>query len=336
MRKITIKSIFFNLLKITLIILFVGTFSQIFGSINSLTWVGILIGIMMYWSLDIGIDKKQAPFIIALMYLLPGILNKIALINPILGFIINFATIFLITYIPSYKPEYKSYMPFVLCYIFNQSNPAFGHDFITRMISLFIGGLMVGLIYFFGHRKSEGNHNTIQHELKHINITSKRFILAIKMAIGVSIAMLIGSILGLKRTMWISISVMSLTQIDFKHTQQRFIARIVSTIIGSFAFALLFQVLIPEQYDVFVTLILNYIYTFIKDYKYQIIFITINSISSASVLFDTTTAIELRIALIILGCILGYVINRINLRKYLVILKRNSKRQSRSQTVNAN
>lgn len=48
-----------------------------------------------------------------------------------------------------------------------------------------------------------------------------------------------------------------------------------------------------------VTIILNYIYTFINDYKYQVIFITVNAISSASALFDTSTAIELRILLII-------------------------------------
>ena len=93
MQKITVKSIFSNLLKLTCIILFVATFTQILGSNNSLTWVGILIGIMMYWCMDLGIDKKQAPFLIASLYILTGICNRLALIHPILGFIINFVTI---------------------------------------------------------------------------------------------------------------------------------------------------------------------------------------------------------------------------------------------------
>lgn len=93
--------------------------------------------------------------------------------------------------------------------------------------------------------------------------------------------------------------------------------------------------LIPTKYDVLVTIILNYIYTFIKDYKYQVIFITINSISSDSVLFDTSTAIELRIMLIVLGCVLGYVINRINLKKYLLILERNLQSKIKLKTINA-
>lgn len=335
MQKITVKSIFLNLFKLICITLFVGIFSQIFGSNNSLTWVSILIGVMMYWYMDIGIDKRQAPFIIVLIFILTGVSNRIAIINPILGFIINFIAIFLITYIPSDKPEYKAYMPFVLCYIFNQSNPAIEQDFVTRMVSLFIGGIMVATIYYLRHRKSKEHHNTIQHTLKKINITSNRFIIAIKMAIGVSIAMLIGTLFGLKRTMWISMSVMSLTQIDFEHTQKRFITRIISTVIGSFAFALIFQVLIPTKYDVLVTIILNYIYTFIKDYKYQVIFITMNSISSASVLFDTNTAIELRIMLIIFGCVLGYIINRTDFKKYLLILEKNLQSKTKLKTIKA-
>ena len=59
MQKITRKSIFSNLLKLVFITLFVGVFSQIFGTNNSLTWVCVLIGTMMYWYMDIGIDKRK-------------------------------------------------------------------------------------------------------------------------------------------------------------------------------------------------------------------------------------------------------------------------------------
>ena len=53
------------------------------------------------------------------------------------------------------------------------------------------------------------------------------------------------------------------------------------------------------------------------------------SLIAPSALFDTSTAIELRIMLIIFGCVLGYAINRINFRKYLVLLKRNLKSKER-------
>ena len=103
MQKITRKSIFSNLLKLVFITLFVGVFSQIFGTNNSLTWVCVLIGTMMYWYMDIGINIKQAPFVIVLMFLQIGFSNKLAQINPVIGLIVNFITIFLIMYIPSAK-----------------------------------------------------------------------------------------------------------------------------------------------------------------------------------------------------------------------------------------
>lgn len=315
MKKITIKNICFNFLKVIIIISFVILFSKIFGSINTLTGISILVALMTFWCIDIGINKKQAPFIIVLLFLLTGISNRLAMFNPILGLIINFATTFLITYIPSNKPEYKAYMAFILCFIFNESNPATGHDFFTRMISLLIGSLLVAVVYFFRHRKSDLKYDSVQGHLKNIDITSDRFIVSIKMAIGVSIAMLIGTLLGLKRTMWIAISVMSLTQIDFEQTKIRFKNRIISTILGSIVFVVLFQLLVPDEYDFIASLVLTYIYAFLTDYKYQVILITVNSLSSALALFDASTAIELRIVLIISGCILGYLINKINFKK---------------------
>ena len=165
----------------------------------------------------------------------------------------------------------------------------------------------------------EGIH--ISKIMKDIDITSPRFIISIRMAIGVSIAILIGTLLGLQRTMWISMSVMSLTQLEFETTKERFKHRIVYTLIGAVAFVLLFQVLIPEKYNGLASIILSYIYTFIKDYKHQIIFITVNALSASMLIFDPTEAIGTRILLIISGCMLAMVINKIDLKKPMIAIK---------------
>ena len=323
MKKLTFKSAMSNLFMIVCIIAFVGVFSSIFGSNNSLTWVSILLGIMLFWKMNIGIDKKEAPIIIVALYLFTGIANRIAIINPFLSFFVNLVAIFIIMYVPSFKPEYKPYTPFILCYIFDQSNVAVGHDFYTRMLSLLVGSLMVSAVYYYKHRNSEEKHMKFKDLFTNINISSPRFILSCKMAVGVSTAMLLGTLLGLQKTMWLAVSVMSLTQIDFQHTQKRFIYRIVSTVIGSIIFVLLFKYLIPSKYVTLACILLNYIYTFVDDYKYQMVFITISSLSSSMVLFDTTTAVTARIALVILGCFLGYFINKLNFRKLFVLAKRN-------------
>lgn len=321
MKKVNIKTIFKNLFMIACIIISVSLCSAIFGSNNSLTWVGTIVAIMLYWDLNIGINKRQAPIIIFSLFIFTGIANRVAEINPILGMIINLISIFSITYLLSAKPEYKAYIPLILIYIFGQSNVAIGKDFYTRMISLALGGLITGIVYYFRHRNVKEEFKNIKEHIKDVDITSPRFIISLKMSIGVSIAILIGTLLGIQRTMWISISVMSLTQLEFETTKERFKHRITYTIIGAVTFVLLFQVLIPEKYDALASIVLSYIYTFIESYKHKIIFITVSALSASMVIFDTTTAIATRIILIILGCILAILINKIDLQKPMLLIK---------------
>lgn len=321
MKKVNIKTIFKNLFMIACIIISVSLCSAIFGSNNSLTWVGTIVAIMLYWDLNIGINKRQAPIIIFSLFIFTGIANRVAEINPILGMIINLISIFSITYLLSAKPEYKAYIPLILIYIFDQSNVAIGKDFYTRMISLALGGLITGIVYYFRHRNVKEEFKNIKEHIKDVDITSPRFIISLKMSIGVSIAILIGTLLGIQRTMWISISVMSLTQLEFETTKERFKHRIIYTIIGAVTFVLLFQVLIPEKYDALASIVLSYIYTFIESYKHKMIFITVSALSASMVIFDTTTAIATRIILIILGCILAILINKIDLQKPMLLIK---------------
>lgn len=321
MKKVNIKTIFKNLFMIACIIVSVSLCSALFGSNNSLTWVGTIVAIMLYWDLNIGINKKQAPFMIFTLFIFTGIANRIAEIDPILGMIVNLISIFSITYLLSAKPEYKAYIPLILIYIFDQSNVAVGKDFYTRMISLVLGGLITGIVYYVRHRNVKEEFKNIKEHIKDLDITSPRFIISLRMSIGVSIAILIGTLLGIQRTMWISISVMSLTQLEFETTKERFKHRIIYTIIGAVVFVLLFQVLIPEKYDALASIVLSYIYTFIESYKHKMIFITVSALSASMVIFDTTTAIATRIILIILGCLLAILINKIDLQKPMLLIK---------------
>ena len=330
MKKITSKNILSNLVMLGLIVIGIGITSALFGSNNTLIWVAIEVSLMMFSKMNIGIEKKQAPIVIILLFLLIGSSNYLAMINPYLGFIINFISIFIIMYVPSRKIEQKPYMPFILCYIFGQSNPAIGEDFKTRIMSLIVGALLVSIVYYFSHRKTKAKHLNIMQMIKTIDISSNRFIVSLKMAIGVSIAMFIGDVLGFQKTMWMAISVMSITQIDFKHTQERFKHRIISTIIGTIVFAFLFKCIIPEHYTVIASLFLSYIYTFIETYNIQIIFVTVNALSSAMILYDSVTAIWLRIILVIIGCIIGYSINRLNLKECFSKIKENNLKDNNS------
>lgn len=314
-KELTWENMWYNIKFFLFIMVFMGVTSAIFGSKQTLIWVAIVVSYTMYGKIDLGMDKKQAPWAIVGIFLFIGIANRVAAINPILGIFINLIAIFMIMYIPSTKAEQKAYMPFILCYIFGQTVPVEGNDFWMRMFCLLLGGTGAAIIYAKGHKDCKEKHLTLKEMFTSICFTSERFILSVKMAIGVSIAMLLGTVFEVQKTLWIACSVMSLTQIDFSHTKKRFVYRIISTLIGAFLFILLFQYLIPQQYTSIAVLVLGFIYNFVEEYHIQIVFVTISALSSAMILFDSTTAAELRVLLVIIGCIIGFVINKLNFKK---------------------
>ena len=102
----------------------------------------------MFLKLDIGIKHTQAPFVIFGLFVLTGLSAFVAAINPWLGLLINFITVCAIMVLSGQRAEYRSFMPFLLCYIFTQSTPVYDIDFGMRMASLAAGGALVGIVYF--------------------------------------------------------------------------------------------------------------------------------------------------------------------------------------------
>lgn len=135
------------------IILFIVGFSALFGSTATYTGVCIVTGLLMFLKLDIGIKHTQAPFVIFGLFVLTGLSAFVAAINPWLGLLINFITVCAIMVLSGQRAEYRSFMPFLLCYIFTQSTPVYDIDFGMRMASLAAGGALVGIVYFIVHRK---------------------------------------------------------------------------------------------------------------------------------------------------------------------------------------
>ena len=237
MKEINLKSILYNFLNIAIIIITISLASSIFGSNNTLIWVAVEVAVLMFSKMTIGIECKQATLVVFLLFSLIGVSNRLAMLNPYAGLLINFITIFAIMYIPSRRVRESAYMPFMLCYIFGDSMKTTAENFSSRVISLVAGSLIVSLVYYVYNRKKEEKKIT----LKKFDLTSDRFILSLKMAIGVSLSMFVGATFGLQKTLWIALSTMSITQIDFEYTKKKFKHRITSTIIGSFVFVLLFK-----------------------------------------------------------------------------------------------
>ena len=200
-------------------------------------------------------------------------------------------------------------------YVFMEGNSISQSTLLTRVIASFVGGAIIGLTLYVTRKKKEvSDKNVLDIFKENIDINNERIRFSVKMALGVSLAILIGRIIGSEKGMWISIAVMSLTQPQFEETKERMKKRILSTIIGFAIFILLFKIIIPSEYIALASMALGYIYTFVEEYGIKMIFVTINALVASMHLFTTPVAMQLRLGFLLIGAVLIYIISKIEIR----------------------
>lgn len=295
--------ILFNALRFIINIGFVFIFQLLFGVENILPGVAIGVGFTMLPTNDFGLRPWTMFFITVLLYTLSGFIAQSALLPIIPAFIINFLFVILIILLINEPQILKSNITFLLCFVFSQSTPVPWEHFNMRLISLFVSSLFVGICIIINwYRKGYGKNGRNLRE--QIFLCQKNRSYMFRMAFGISIAMMIGMVLQLKKPLWISIVVMSLTQLEFNETIERIKHRFIGTMIGVTLFFILFQLIIPSQYAIIVVMLLGYVGFFLPDYKYKQIINAISALNASLVLLDTKTAIESRIVCLINGIII--------------------------------
>ena len=117
----------------------------------------------------------------------------------------------------------------------------------------------------------------------------------LRMSMGIAAAMFIGMVLHLRKPLWISIVVMSLTQLHYHETLERIRHRFLGNVLGILFFVVVFRMLVPESWAFGMVLFLGYISFFTSEYKYKQIVNAVSAINASLVLLDTSTAIENRL-----------------------------------------
>ncbi len=301
-----------NLILIVGIILFVSLYGAVFGSANSLVGVCAITAMLMFVDVHLSLKLNEAIITTVLSFVLMGVLTQISSMNIFLVLVINFIGIFIVSYLVTNTMETKAYLPFMLCYVFIEGNPVSWSEFPKRLVALLVGGILISAVYYFSHRKKDDSeHINISEMIKTMDKNSLQFNFSLRMAISVSLAMLLGSLIGAQKSMWISISAMSITQPHFEDSKTKSKERFFGTIIGSVMFVVLFVYIIPEKFSNIALLILSYIYTFAKEYKIKMIFTTMSSLGAAMILFQPGVSVPMRIAFIVMGIGIALVVNKV-------------------------
>lgn len=311
MKRISKADLISKFVLLIIVVLMISLYSDKFGSENILVGITLITALLMFLKIDIGISMRQAPFVILGLFFLIVLASSILHVDTLTGFLLNCIFIFIMVYLSTERMEAKSYLPFMLCYLFIQGTSVSSEVFWARMASIAICGSLVIVVYYLSHRKKPSPKATVQSILRDIDMGSERFIFAVKLSIGVSLAMFLGSMLDVNKAMWIGLTVFSLTQPAIMDTWARFKVRMIGTIIGMVIFVVLFIYVIPPQYQPLAVLLFGYIYMFAEDYGTQMVFVTINALASAVLLFDPGTILVERIVLIVLGFAIALIVNKV-------------------------
>ena len=299
-RKRILLNILINLGVITFLLGFIFLYTSIFGMKNSVGAISIATSILMFTQMDMGIKTSHAPIAIITLFLFTAFSSHCGVWNPFLGILVNFISIFLIVTFSCQAVTSKVYLPFVVCYIFNQGNPVEGRDFLMRVIGLLCGGILVSIVYVIIHRKKK-HHRGIHTLFLELHPTSLRTRFGLRLAFALTLGMFIGDIFQLPRTAWIGMTINSLILPFLHETSPRFIYRISAQFVGGAIFFLVFALLLPREYHIIGIFLTSYLYMFFTNYAFQQLFVSINALIGAYSLGTPLQVIGMRIEFVLIG-----------------------------------
>lgn len=297
-----IWKIFYNAFRFVISISFIIIFQTIFGAENTLVGVAISVGFTMLPLCDLDLKPWAMFWITVILYGGSAFVAQLSIINPWLAFIGNFLFLALIILLANEPFAYQTNISYLLCFIFGQSTVVPWDRFPMRAASAIIGGLFVGIcIVINWYRKGYGGNIGLKQQILRCQV-NRSYLL--RMSFGVSIAMLIGTLLHISKPLWISIVAMSLTQLEFTETLVRIKHRFIGTLVGIVIFFIFFQYLIPQQYAALVVMFLGYMGFFLPEYKFKQVINAVSALNASLVLLDTVTAIENRLICLIAGIVI--------------------------------
>lgn len=139
---------------------------------------------------------------------------------------------------------------------------------------------------------------------------SAKFSYAVRIAIGITIGAFIMDCFHFREGRWILLTILSLVNPIYEVSKTKTRDRIIATIIGAIIVEILFYVFKGVVEKTLILMISGYISGYMKEYRYNMICVTVSAIGSAAILGDANTLSINRILFVILGAALAILINK--------------------------
>ena len=139
---------------------------------------------------------------------------------------------------------------------------------------------------------------------------SPKFCYAMRMAISIALGGFIMDYFKLPEGRWILFTILSLTTPLYETSKAKIKYRLVSTLIGSIIIVILFGIFTTQTARLLIVMITGYLQSYVNEYKYRMIFVTVCAIGTAAVVGNVQELTLERILMVILGTIIAILANR--------------------------
>lgn len=279
-------------------------FATVFGFGNVYIGVSLATALLTYKHIDIGVSAKSGAGLLLGLFLLIGFASWANQLGVWISVPINLLTIYALTASTATQLEKKAYVPLVLCFIFVQGNQLVGKANYLRMVGFLFAGVTVAVCYFIFHRKEKGGQD-LKELFKGAISFSEQTKFSLRMAVAVSVAMLIGGLLQCDRPMWLGIVTFAMTRPLFSDTVSRIKHRVFGCIVGVLCFVVLHKYIIDPNYSAFIMMACGFLCSVPSRYGLQQIFVTVNALGAATILLGGTQSIILRLLFLAGGIVIA-------------------------------
>ncbi|MDD2979874.1 MAG: FUSC family protein [Hespellia sp.] len=281
-------------------VLFINGYNWLCGKENSIVGVVLLMGILILLGADLGYDAGQASICIVGLFAVLAFAPKLSLIHPAVGAIVNVVSLTVIMIFSGHDLSQSGNLPFTMGYIMLQGYDVTGLAFQKRWISLLVGGIVVAAIYYLVHKK-EVQKRTMKDLFQENRIDSTRTQWYIRLVVTLSLVMLIGDLVHFPKTMWIALTVLSLSTPLEAEYKNRMVRRVPATIIGSVVVFTLFEMFVPTQYQIMLILLAGFLSMFITSYFIKTIYNSFSALITAVLMFPADQAVGIRVVANLIG-----------------------------------
>jgi uncharacterized membrane protein YccC len=131
-----------------------------------------------------------------------------------------------------------------------------------------------------------------------------------RMAISITIGAFIMNFFKLAEGRWILFTILSLTNPIYEIYKSKVPQRIVATLIGAIIVVILFTIFKGQTARLLIVMACGYLQSYVNEYKYRMIFITVCAIGTAAVVGNIEQFTIERILMVILGSIIAIIANK--------------------------